>query len=59
MQEQFSLCQNTDPFSMNYFLLRFTPTATERLTRARACAVGSAQQSCLIRRTPRQHRKIE
>lgn len=43
MQEQFSLCQNADLFSMNYFLLRFTPTATERLSRGRACAVGSAQ----------------
>lgn len=41
-----------DLFSMNYFLLRLTPTATERLTRGRAWAVGSAQQSCLIRRTP-------
>lgn len=51
-QELFSLRSNDDLFSMNYFLLRFTPTATERLTRERACAVGSAHQSCLIRRSP-------
>lgn len=44
---------------MNYFLLRFTPTATKRLSHARACAVGSAQQSCLSRLSPRRCREIE
>ncbi|KAK7878644.1 hypothetical protein WMY93_030480 [Mugilogobius chulae] len=41
-----ALCQNADLVSMNYFSLRFTPTATERLLHERACD-GSAQQSCL------------
>ena len=49
--------KKADLFSMNYFLLRFTPTATERLTRERACAIGGARQSCLIRRSHRRCRR--
>ena len=49
--------KKADLFSMNYFLLRFTPTATERLTRERACAIGGARQSCLIRRSRRRCRR--
>lgn len=49
--------KKADVFSMNYFLLRFTPTATERLTRERARAIGGARQSCLIRRSRRRCRR--